>query len=144
MDLNSILSKTAKGREEIETRKHKLDQRLRSVLITINGKLTVQELSRQFSQMSDFNVLIEKLLNEEFVQEALDPAERLKQARAEIGALISAALGPNGDDIAMKVEGAKTIDELRTYLESRRSLFDSALGKAKAEVLWAKVAALTG
>jgi len=144
MDLNTILSKSAKGREEIETRKYKLDQRTRSVLITINGKLTLQELSRQFSQMSDFNVLIEKLLNEEFVQEALDPAARLKQARAEIGALISAGLGPNGDDIAMKVESAKTLDDLRAYLESRRSLLDSAFGKAKAEAFWAKVAVLMG
>jgi hypothetical protein len=144
MDLNTVLLKSAKGREEIETRKYKLDQRTRSVLITINGKLTLQELSRQFSQMSDFSVVIDKLVNEEFVQEQLDAAGRLKQARSEIGALISAGLGPNGDDIAMKVEAAKSLDDLRAYLESRRSLLDSALGKAKAEAFWAKVTVLMG
>ena len=40
MDPKSVLSKTSKGREEIETRKHKLDQRMRMLLITVNGKHT--------------------------------------------------------------------------------------------------------
>jgi hypothetical protein len=142
MDLNSILSKSAKGREEIETRKYKLDQRTRSVLITINGKLTLQELARQFAQMSDFNVLIDKLVQDEFVQEVLDPAARLKQARAELGSLIVASLGPDGESIALKVEAAKTMEDLLAYLESRRSLLDGAL-KDKAAAFWARVSALT-
>ena len=37
MEPKTVLSKTDKGREEIETRKYKLDQSLRAVLITVNG-----------------------------------------------------------------------------------------------------------
>ena len=144
MDPSAILSKTAKGREEIDTRKYKLDQRLRSVLITINGKLTVADLARQFAQMGDIDALLEKLLREEFAQQALDPAARLKQAQLELTALITASLGPQGDDIAMKIEGATTMEDLRSYLESRRALLDGALGKAKAAAFWAKAAAFTG
>jgi hypothetical protein len=144
MDLNTVLLKTAKGREEVDTRKYKLDQRTRSVLITINGKLTMRELAKQFAQMSDIQAVLEKLVQEEFVQEQLDPAARLQQARAELGALIVAAMGPAADNIALKVEAAKTLEELRAYLESRREMFDGAMSKDKAAVFWAKVAALTG
>ena len=142
MDPKTVLSKTDKGREEIETRKYKLEQRLRAVLITVNGKLTAGELVRQFSQSTDINAQLEKLLREGFVQEPLDDSGRLKQAQAELGALISAALGPGGDNIAMKIEGAKSIADLRAYLDSHRAALDGALGKDKAAAFWAKVAAL--
>jgi hypothetical protein len=142
MEPNTVLSKTDKGREEIETRKYKLDQRLRAVLITVNGKLTAGELVRQFSQATDINAQLEKLLREGFVQQPLDDSARLKQARAGIGALISEALGPDGEGIALKVESAKSTEELRAYLESRRDMLDGALGKEKAAAFWAKAAAL--
>jgi primosomal protein N' len=144
VDLKSVLSKTEKGREEVETRKYKLDQRLRAVLITVNGKLTVGELARQFSQTSDILAQLDKLLREGFVQEPQDDTARLKQARAEVAALVVGALGPDGDAIALKVESAKTLEELRAYLESRRAVLDGALGKGKAEAFWARVASLTG
>lgn len=143
MDQKTVLSKSAKGKEEIDTRKYKLDQRLRSVLITVNGKLTVGELATQFAQMADINALLEKLLREGFVQEPVDAAARLKQAQSELTALIAASLGPAGDDIAMKIEGTKSIEELRSYLESHRAGLDGALGKANAAAFWAKAAALT-
>jgi hypothetical protein len=143
MDDKTILSKTAKGREEIETRKHKLEQRLRAVLITVNGKLTAGELAKQFSSMSDLPAALEKLVREGFAQQALDPAVRLKQARAELAALITASLGPQGDSIAMKVESAKTLEELRAYLESKRAFFDEVLREKKA-AFWARAAELTG
>jgi hypothetical protein len=142
MDPKTVLSKTDKGREEIETRKYKLDQRLRAVLITVNGKLTAGELVRQFSQATDINAQLEKLLRDGFVQQPLDDSGRLKQARAGISALISAALGPDGDSIALKVENAKSMEELRAYLDSRRDMLDGALGKEKAAAFWSKIAAL--
>ena len=145
MDQNAILSKSAKGKEEIDTRKYKLDQRLRSVLITVNGKLTVGELAKQFAQMADIQAALEKLLREGFVQAPLaDDGARLKEAAQELAALVCASLGPAGDDIAMKIEGAKTLAELRAYLEARRAMLDSALGKAKAEAFWSKANTLTG
>jgi hypothetical protein len=147
MDQATVLSKTAKGREEVETRKYKLDQRTRSVLITVNGKLTVAQLKAQLG-MAELDALLEKLLREDFVQPAGDAAAAagtsVEQVRGEVARLISAALGPDGDSIALKVESAKTVEELRAYLESRRAMFDGALGKEKAAAFWAKVAALLG
>jgi hypothetical protein len=142
MDPQAILSKTAKGKEEVETRAHKLDQRMRMLLITVNGKLTAGELVAQFAKSGDVGPLLDQLLKDGFIQQALDPAAQLQRARTEISAALSAALGPDADAIAMKVEGAKSIDELRAYLESRRGMLDTALGKARAPAFWAKVAAL--
>jgi hypothetical protein len=143
MDPQSVLSKTSKGREEIETRKHRLDQRMRMLLITVNGKLTAGELVTQFSKSGDVTPLLDQLLRDGFIQQALDPAVRLSQARRELSAAVQAALGPAGDDVAIKIEAAKTLEDLGKYLESRRMMLDNALGKTKAPAFWAKVESLT-
>jgi hypothetical protein len=143
MDQNTVLSKSAKGKEEIDTRKYKLDQRLRSVLITVNGKLTVEALAKQFASMADIHTALEKLWREGFVQEQVDDTVRLKPARSELAAFVSAALGPGGDDIAMKIEAAKSMADLRAYLESHRATLDSALGKEKSAAFWAKANGFT-
>jgi hypothetical protein len=142
MDPQSVPSKTAKGREEIETRQHKLDQRLRMLLITVNGKLTAAELVAQFSKAGDVAPLLDQLLSDGFIAQPLDPAARLQQAKKQLVTEIAEALGPDGDGIAMKIEAAKTLDDLRSYLESRRAMLDSALGKARGPTFWAKVKSL--
>jgi hypothetical protein len=138
VDPNAILSKTAKGREEIETRNYKLDQRVRSVLIPINGKQTAAEVMALFSRFGDIAAILDQLLRDGFLQQQSgDPVAALKQARAEIARAISAALGPDGDAIAMKIEGMKSLAELRGYLETRRAMIDGAL-KDKAAAFWEK------
>jgi len=143
MDPKSVLSKTSKGREEIETRKYKLDQRTRMLLITVNGKLTAGALVTQFSRSGDVTPMLEQLLKDGFIQQAaVDSAAQLAQARAEIARAVSDALGPDGDTIAMKIEAAKTLDALRQYLESNRPMLDRVLGKARAPAFWTKVTSL--
>ena len=142
MDRDTVLSKTAKGKEEIETRKHKLDQRLRVLLITVNGRLTAGELAAQLGKTGDAAPLLEQLLKDGFIEQALDPAARLKRAKTELVAVIADALGPNGDDIAIKIEGAKSLEDLRAYLESRRAMLDNALGKVRSPTFWTKVNSL--
>jgi hypothetical protein len=121
---------------------HKLDQRMRMLLITVNGKLTAGELVAQFAKSGDVGPLLDQLLKDGFIQQALDPAAQLDRARKEISSALSAALGPDADAIAMKVEAAKSIDELRAYLESRRNMLDTALGKGRAPAFWTKVDSL--
>ena len=139
MDPQSVVAKTAKGKEEIETRKYKLDQRQRMLLITVNGKLTAGELVAQFSKTGDVGPLLDQLLRDGFIAQAVDPAVQLQRARSEIAAALNDALGPDGEAIAVKVESAKTIEELRAYLESRRAMLDTALGKVRAPGFWKKV-----
>jgi hypothetical protein len=68
MNPESVLEKTARGVEEIETRKHKLDPKLRPILISVNGKLKAGELASQFSQHGDAAPLLDELLKQGFVR----------------------------------------------------------------------------
>jgi hypothetical protein len=151
MDPESVLEKTTKGVEEIETRKHKLDSKLRPILITVNGKLTAGELAARFAQAGDAAALLDELLKNGFVRVAgggapaagADPA-KLKRAVAEATRFLSEALGPGADSLNQKIEAVKTLDELNAYLDSRRDALDMALGKPKAAVFWQKVGPLLG
>jgi hypothetical protein len=68
MNPESVLEKTTKGAEEIETRKHKLDAKLRPILIAVNGKLTAGELAAQFAQLGDTAPLLDALMKQGFVR----------------------------------------------------------------------------
>jgi hypothetical protein len=70
MNLQAVLHKTDKGVAEVQTRQHKLEQKLRNLLIVVNGKATAAELVKQFEQIGDVAPLLEQLLAGEFIREA--------------------------------------------------------------------------
>ena len=70
MNLQAVLHKTEKGVAEVQTRQHKLEQKLRNLLIVANGKTTAGELVKQFEQIGDVAPLLEQLLAGEFIREA--------------------------------------------------------------------------
>lgn len=51
MDNTAVFDKSDKGREEIITRKHGLTPRLRSLLVLVDGKKTVQQILQQMGGM---------------------------------------------------------------------------------------------
>jgi hypothetical protein len=149
MNPESVLEKTTKGGEEIETRKHKLDAKLRPLLISINGKLKASELASQFAALGDVGALLDDLLTQGFVRSAAgapaagDPA-RLKRAITEASRFINDTLGPAGESIAVKIEAAKSLEDLNAYLDSHRDGLEAALGKPKAAQFWQKIGPLLG
>lgn len=146
MNLQAVLSKTAKGAEEIETRKYKLEQRLRTLLIVVNGKSTAGELLEKFAQMGDLTPRLEKLIADGFVAEAVRAAvssEGFEAARAELSKALSDALGPAGDAICMKLEACGSMQELKEFLAGRREVLDMGLGR-KSPAFWSKAGALLG
>lgn len=70
MNLQAVLHKTEKGVAEVQTRQHKLEQKVRNLLIVVNGKATAAELVQQFEQIGDVAPLLEQLLAGEFIREA--------------------------------------------------------------------------
>jgi len=155
MDLKAILSKTAKGIEEIETRKYRLEQRKRALLIVVNGKSSAAELMQKFEPMGDISPLLEQLLADGFVAAgaAAAPAagapapaaakDDFAAARSQLVRAIVDALGPGGDAIAEKVEACGSRQELKNYLDTRRAMLDAALGR-KGAAFWAKAKELLG
>ncbi len=54
MDPKTILRKTILGQEIIKSRKNELDQKLRKLLIFVNGTLNLEEMHQTLSKMSSY------------------------------------------------------------------------------------------
>lgn len=144
MNLDAVLSKTAKGVEEIETRKYQLDQRTRALLIVVNGKSTVFELVEKFEHIGDITPKLERLLADGFIGEAraaasapAAPAAAFLQARAQLAKAMLDAIGPAGDSITEKIEACGSAQELKNYLDTKRSMLEAVLGR-RGEPFWKK------
>src|SRR5688572_6619549 len=109
MNPESVLEKTAKGVEEIETRKHKLDAKLRPILIAVNGKLKSSELAGKFASLGDPNALLDDLLKQGFV-------------RAATGTPAPAAGGGAADPARLKKAISERSEEHTSELQSQSNL----------------------
>ena len=152
MNLLAVLSKTAKGAEEIATRKYKLYQRTRALLIVVNGKSTATEILKKFEQMPDVAQKMEFLLSGGFVAEtaaaaqsaaAVAPSAAFEAARAQLARAMLDALGPAGDGITEKIEACRSAQELKDYIDTRRANLEAALGR-RGEPFWRKAKELLG
>jgi hypothetical protein len=141
MNLNAVLSKTAKGAEEIATRKYKLAQRLRTLLIVVNGKAPVSELVAKFESIGDVTPMLEQLVADGFIAEARAAAPAapaggdFPAARAQLARAMLDALGPDGDSITEKLEACQSAQELKNYIDTKRAMLESALGR-RGEKFW--------
>lgn len=146
MNLQAVLQKTEKGVAEVQTRQHKLEQKLRNLLIVVNGKATAGELVQQFEQIGDITPQLEQLLAGEFIREAPGASAaggEFKEIRLQLSQLLTDALGPPGDAIVMKFEECKSADEARAFVESHRPILERVVGPRGAAFL-AKAKALLG
>ncbi len=64
----TIYDKSDKGRAEIATRKYQLASRLRTLLVIIDGKQTVDELLKKVAGLGLDEQSIQALLDQEFIQ----------------------------------------------------------------------------
>jgi hypothetical protein len=143
MNPHSVLVKTDRGADEIETRRHRLDHRLRALLLVINGAVTVAELCKNFARFGNVPSMLQQLAADGFVEEpAADGG--FQTARRELAALVMDSLGPESLPMAAEIEKCASKQALRAYLESQRQLFDISLNKTKAAKFWEMVDRLAG
>lgn len=145
MNLGAVLQKTEKGVEEMETRKHKLEQKLRTILIVVNGKATGAELVQKFEPIGDVTPLLGQLLAGGFIREAAGGAAGadFKEARIQLAQALTDALGPQGDPIVMQLESCKSPEEARAFVEAQRPMLETIPGPRAAAFL-AKAKQLLG
>lgn len=140
MSPESVLSKTAKGVREIETRENKLDSRSRALLIMVNGRATAGELAKKFEQIGDIAPLLDGLAAQGFVEAAGGaapaPGLDLRKVQGQLSRQLYDALGPASEPVTAKLEACKSLDELRGYLERNRAMLDEWLGKSKRAAFW--------
>ena len=65
--LSSAYDKTDKGREEIATRKHQLTNRLRSLLVMVDGKQSAAELLKKLAAIGLDETSLQELLDLELI-----------------------------------------------------------------------------
>lgn len=152
----TIFRKTAKGAAEIETRAHRLTPRMRSMLILVDGKRDADDLRQMITQQADETL---KALAEQGFIEAVGETMRGSAAGAAAAAesasaapapsaapgkdvnvvrkaairMLTEILGPTADTLAMRMEKARSMDELKPLLGQAAKLILAARGRSAAE-----------
>ncbi len=130
----TVYRKTDKGQQEIVTRAHRLAPRLRSALILVDGRRSDGELGQLIRPPAD--EVLAALLAEGFI-EALPGAApimlTLDEVRRRALHWLGDALGPSGDPLTLRIETARTVDELRTALDQADRFVQQQLGIARSQ-----------
>lgn len=141
MDTQTVFFKTDAGREALTSRPAGLGPRLRSLLIMVDGKRTVADLDKLLGSDGAAEALLTQLVDQGWVESnaavvpaappvltavvaavaapaAAPVAEALPfaDARRLVVRFINDQLGPMGEPLAIKVEGAKGAAELLALL----------------------------
>ncbi|HEY8024294.1 MAG TPA: hypothetical protein VIF60_06995 [Burkholderiaceae bacterium] len=90
MTAKLIFDKTVKGQEEIATRKHGLPSRLRSLLVLVDGKTTVEALVKKVAGLGLNEESIAELLELEFIAPHADSPSAPSMSPAASAAAVSA------------------------------------------------------
>lgn len=148
--MGTIYRKTEKGQAEIATRQFKLVPRLRSALILIDGKRNDDELRKLIATQAEET--LQALQDEGFIEAASVIAERPaaksaataqaatateggrtpEESRRRAVRWIADRMGPLGDMVNMRIEAAKSPEDLQAALLSARNVIRDQLGAARA------------
>lgn len=129
---NLVYRKSAKGAEAIATRQHGLSPKQRSILIMVDGKRSVDQLSLVAQVLGAADPLLAQLLDEGFIEPvpgtespaaptsavaAPSPPTQtpvtLDEARRYASRRLTALLGPNADQLCLRIEGARNVQDYR-------------------------------
>ncbi|MCW7541779.1 hypothetical protein OOT46_28685 [Aquabacterium sp. A7-Y] len=150
--MGTLYRKTEKGQAEIATRQNHLAQKLRSGLIVVDGKRSEAELMRLIPQHPE--EVIETLLAEGYIEIVGPSAQRsspsrsaaadtppaphplgrpVEQLRSRAVRFIGEQLGPLADQLATRMEKARSWDELQPLLLTAHRILADNRGGATAE-----------
>lgn len=156
----TIYRKTVKGSTEIETRAHRLAPRARSALIVVDGRRDAEALKALIPQQAE--EILALLLAQGFIeaagesepapaaagaapsaaprQEAPPPAPGSDFAARQRAAVreLNDMLGPRAESLAIRMERARDVGELRPLLLLAQQVIESARGRAAAEAYAAR------
>jgi hypothetical protein len=116
MDSSTVFKKTAKGQEAFAHRSPELSGALRSLLIMVDGKRRVADLSKVGAIFGDTQALLQELVVKQMIEtsSSAPPAPALAPGRADAGA----------DTLSILLEAAHTTAPapavLRSLTEARR------------------------
>jgi hypothetical protein len=156
MDKTGVYSKTPKGHQEIRERSHKLAPKLRQLLIMIDGQSDVATLMERLEAMGDIRSHLSALAHLDLIEVrggamnppssvSAEPADdAIQETRRNLSHLLLDSLGPNAESLAMKIEGARSREELLGHCEASFAMVRDMLGKARADAYRTRVRDILG
>lgn len=151
--MGTVYRKTEKGQAEIATRQNHLALKLRSALIMVDGKRTDEELMRMIAPPAE--EALQSLLADGYIEvigvtagraaparpaveegpSTLPPAPHkpVEALRLQAVRFMSEQLGPLGDNLAVKMEKARTWEELHPLLVTAHRYIADNRGAATAD-----------
>jgi len=149
LDENLVFSKTQRGADEIASAERALSAKLRRALILVDGTKTMADLAPMF-RPGEIDTILAELHSGGYValaggESAADlaatqdadgaqgtmaaiPERHFEEVRRRAMREVSDRLGPNGDPLALKIEGCRTPEELRVALREAEKILASFLG----------------
>lgn len=147
MDATALALKTEKGQQEIRTRAHGLSQKLRTLLIMVDGKSTVGQLLARFPGVSEIEANLKALVDQGFVQlagstapaaapapapAAPAAAETQGQALSALTRMLIESLGPDADMVTGDLERARTRADADAAIGRCTRMLEGLAGPRKA------------
>jgi hypothetical protein len=144
----SLFRKTPKGAEEIETRRHKLAPRLRSVLLLVTDARTAAELRGMAKAIGSPDDFLEQLVGGGFIEatpgeaalpaasapSGRTPAERFIAAHRFMDSSVVTAGGLRSYLFQLKLSKCGSMEELHAILPDYGKFMATHLGEAGAQL----------
>jgi len=129
-----VYSKTAKGEEELHSRKHGLPLQERRVLILVDGVSDVQRILEKGEGLPDIEESLERLEREGYISAGAESVS--PDIKSELIEMARRVLGPNAGRIVKKIENSEGSREaLKATLEECKKLVKLTIDEGKAEQL---------
>ena len=142
---STIYARTEAGQAQAREKGQALDIRQRTLLMQIDGRKTVAELRRRVGMLLDVDASLRALLSGGLVRaegEAEDagnlaaaaevPADDWQGRRARLLPVLHEILGPDGDNIGMRLENTKNAADYQSELERAIRFVEMAAGASAA------------
>ena len=139
--MSTIYTKTAKGQEEIDKRGHGLSQSLRRVLIMVDGKSSVEELTAKM--MQDVSAALQELAADGYISAGVGAVAAgdasvggLKQ---ELINIAKDTLGKHAERVVQKIQSSPDdLEGMKAAVEDCQKFVRLFIDEAQAEVLFTK------
>ncbi len=158
MGAGDIYAKTPLGVQEVSSRKMKLNPRLRTMLILVDGRQPVfilQEEGTKVGAPADFLTQLEALqlvtrggaaepqkVADSGTHSADDEFMRFRNAKDFMNVTVVNALGIKSFFFTLKLERAGNCEDLRGLVDAYREAIEKGSGAEEAEVLSARLVAM--
>lgn len=149
-----IFAKTAKGREEVEKRTHRIDAKRRVMLIMVDGASSAEQLLAKTAHVDDGVDILQSLWKEGFIEPAgafagasleeqqevpiaVPQGRSLKELQRLASHAIENLLGPEGETMALRLERTTTMEQFLAEAQRTRDTLQKFAGARKADAFWA-------